>query len=83
MKGVSDSLVTPRALREIYLEPFRIAIKESNPICLMTGYNKVNGEHVSQSKFFLQNILRDEWNWQGTIIYGTYTSKKPLKMVWI
>ena len=39
-----------------------------------------------KSKFFLQNILRDEWNWQGTIIsdwYGTYTSKKPLKMVWI
>ena len=49
-RSASDSLVTPRALREIYLEPFRIAIK-SNPICLMTGYNKVNGEHVSQSKF--------------------------------
>lgn len=81
-RSASDSLVTPRALREIYLEPFRIAIKESNPICLMTGYNKVNGEHVSQSKFFLQNILRDEWNWQGTIIsdwYGTYTSKKAIE----
>lgn len=78
----SNSVITPRALREIYLEPFRLAVKNSNPKAFMTGYNKVNGEHVSQSKLFLEEILRKEWNWDGTIMsdwYGTYTSNTSVE----
>ena len=46
-RNASDSIVTPRAMREIYLEPFRLAVKHANPKAFMTGYNKVNGEHFS------------------------------------
>jgi beta-glucosidase len=81
-RNSSDSIVTDRALREIYLEPFRLAVKYADPKAFMTGYNKVNGEHVSQSKKFLKDILHDEWQWDGTIMsdwYGTYTSKTSIQ----
>ncbi|CUM48753.1 uncharacterized protein AC631_00343 [Debaryomyces fabryi] len=81
-RNSSNSVLTERALREIYLEPFRIAIKHSNPVALMTAYNKVNGEHVSQSERLIQDILRKEWGWEGTTMsdwYGTYTSKEAIE----
>lgn len=80
-RNASDSIVTPRALREIYLEPFRIAIKHADPRAIMTSYNKVNGTHVSQDKGLL-DILTKEWNWDGTIMsdwYGTYTGKESIE----
>ena len=78
----SDSVLTERALREIYLEPFRLALKHSNPKALMTSYNKVNGIHVSHHKHLLLDILRDEWKYDGTIMsdwWGTYTSKEAIQ----
>ena len=50
--------VSERALREIYLKPFQIAIKDSNPWALMAAYNRVNGVHVSEDKRILTDILR-------------------------
>ncbi|CAB91166.1 glycosyl hydrolase family 3 [Schizosaccharomyces pombe] len=73
--------VSQRALREVYLMPFQLACKYSNFKSLMTSYNKVNGEHVSQSRILLDNILRKEWEWKGTIIsdwFGTYSLKKAI-----
>ncbi|KAH3672671.1 hypothetical protein WICMUC_004189 [Wickerhamomyces mucosus] len=81
-RNSSDSILTQRALREIYLEPFRLAIKHSNPVALMTSYNKVNGIHASQSKQLLKDILKDEWKYEGTTIsdwYGTYTNKESIQ----
>ncbi len=81
-RNSSDSIITPRALREIYLEPFRLAVKYSNPLCFMTAYNKVNGEHASQSKFLLQDVLRGEWKWDGAVMsdwYGTYSTSQALE----
>ncbi|KAK6197362.1 beta-glucosidase [Scheffersomyces amazonensis] len=81
-RNSSNSVVSERALREIYLEPFRLALKNSDPKALMTSYNKVNGTHASQSKKLLQDILRDEWKWTGTIMsdwYGTYTSNNAIE----
>ncbi|CCH42049.1 beta-glucosidase [Wickerhamomyces ciferrii] len=80
-RNSSDSIITQRALREIYLEPFRLAVKYSQPKAFMTGYNKINGEHVSQSKFLIDDVLRKEWGWEGLVMsdwYGTYTSKDSL-----
>lgn len=57
-----------RALREIYLEPFRIAQKNSDPWCYMTAYNRVNGTHVSESKAILEDILRKEWGFEGMVM---------------
>lgn len=76
-----DVIITERALREIYLKPFQIAVKESRPKSIMTSYNKVNGEHVSQSKKLLEQTLRKEWGWEGTLMsdwYGTYSMKESL-----
>ncbi|ODV64611.1 hypothetical protein HYPBUDRAFT_154337 [Hyphopichia burtonii NRRL Y-1933] len=81
-RNSSDSIITDRALREIYLEPFRLAVKYSNPKAFMTGYNKVNGEHVSQSEKIIQKILREEWNWDGAVMsdwFGTYTTETAIK----
>ncbi|RCK67058.1 putative beta-glucosidase I [Candida viswanathii] len=77
----SDSVLTQRALREIYLEPFRILFKDVSPSCLMTAYNKVNGVHASQNKELLDGIVRGEWGWNGLIMsdwFGTFTSKEAL-----
>ncbi|ODV76849.1 glycoside hydrolase family 3 protein [Suhomyces tanzawaensis NRRL Y-17324] len=76
-----DTIVTDRALREIYLKPFQIAFRDAQPKSLMTAYNKVNGEHVSQSKKLLQDILRGEWGFDGMTMsdwYGTYSMKEAL-----
>ncbi|KAJ5494468.1 hypothetical protein N7463_010555 [Penicillium fimorum] len=63
-----SSLVTERALREIYLLPFQLAITSANPGALMTSYNKVNGCHASESPDLLQDVVRKEWNYKGLIV---------------
>lgn len=62
-----DSLVTERALREIYLLPFQIAVRDANPGSFMTAYNKVNGTHVSDNQDMIEKIVRKEWGWQGLV----------------
>jgi len=62
-----NSIVTDRALREIYLMPFMLAIRNSRPAAIMTAYNKVNGTHVAESKSII-DILRNEWGWQGLLM---------------
>ena len=63
-----DSLVTERALREIYLLPFQIAVRDANPASFMTSYNKVNGMHVSEDRKMLDDILKKDWKWDGLIM---------------
>ncbi|KAJ7094493.1 glycoside hydrolase family 3 protein [Mycena belliarum] len=77
-----SSDVGERALREIYLKPFQIAIREANPWALMTAYNRVNGLHVSEDKRFLEEILRKEWGYKGMIMsdwIGTYSTAESIK----
>lgn len=72
-----DALVTERALREIYLLPFQIAVRDANPGSFMTAYNKLNGTHLSENKKILQETLRDEWGWSGLVMsdwFGTYST---------
>lgn len=64
-----DSVVSQRALREIYLEPFRLAVKHANPKSFMTSYNRLNGKHCSESKDLLEGILRKEWEWKGLVMF--------------
>jgi beta-glucosidase len=63
----SDSIVSERALREIYLKGFEICVKESSPKLIMTSYNKLNGIHTSESAELITGILRGEWGYEGAI----------------
>lgn len=77
-----NSIITERALREIYLLPFMLAVRDSKVASFMTAYNKVNGIHVSQSKHILEEILRTEWAWNGLIMtdwYGAYSTVKEVE----
>ncbi|PGH11907.1 hypothetical protein AJ79_04599 [Helicocarpus griseus UAMH5409] len=76
-----NSIVTQRALREIYLKPFQIALKMSNAGAIMTAYNKVNGTHVSENKWIIDDILRKEWKWNGLLMsdwFGVYSTSDAI-----
>jgi len=74
-----DVRITERALREIYMMPFQIAVKDANPGSIMTAYNRINGVHVSENKIYLENVLREEWGWKGMIMsdwYANFSERK-------
>ena len=72
----SDSILTERALREIYLRGFEIAVKESNPMCIMTSYNLVNGVHAANSFDLCTVAARQEWGFRG-VIMSDWTTTLP------
>ena len=64
----SNSHVSERALREIYLKGFEICVKRSQPHFIMTSYNLINGEHACNSKDIQTYTLRDEWGFAGVVM---------------
>ena len=67
-RNFSDSIVSERALREIYLKGFEIAVKESAPMAIMTSYNLINGIHAANNKYLCTEVARNEWNYEGLIM---------------
>ena len=63
-----DAILSERALREIYLRGFEIAIKESQPMCIMTSYNEINGVHSANNVDLCTEVARREWHFQGVIM---------------
>jgi beta-glucosidase len=72
-----NALVNDRALREIYLLPFQIAIADSQPGAIMSAYNRLNGRHLSESKDMLEGVLRKEWGWKGMIMSDWCAAHRP------
>lgn len=63
-----DSVVDERTLREIYLPSFEMAVKEGGVRCLMTSYNRVNGEYANENTHLLKDILYGEWGYDGVVV---------------
>lgn len=75
-----SSEVDERTLREIYLEPFRVAIRNSNPWAVMSAYNRVNGVYACEYDHTLLEILKGEWKYEGIVMsdwFGTYDRDVP------
>ncbi|KAK8864555.1 hypothetical protein IAR55_001805 [Kwoniella newhampshirensis] len=77
----SDSVVASRPLREVYLRPFHIAQRKSQPQAYMTSYSKLNGTHCSENKWLLEELLRKEWGHKGLVMsdwFGTYSVSESI-----
>jgi len=72
-----SSEVDERTLREIYLEPFRLAIRKSNPWAVMSAYNRVNGTYAAENHHTLVEILKGEWGYKGIVHIAGMTHDLP------
>lgn len=67
-RQASNSVIDERTMREIYLTAFEIAVRESHPWSIMTSYNEINGVYAHENRHLLQEILRDEWGFDGMVV---------------
>ncbi|WP_163323335.1 beta-glucosidase [Draconibacterium mangrovi] len=76
-----DAIISERALREIYLKGFKIALKESDPWTLMASYNSVNGATATGNYDLLTTIARNDWGYEGIIMSDWDTGKDPVEQM--
>jgi len=80
-RNALNTIVSERALREIYLEGFRIAVEESQPWTVMSSYNLINGTYAPESHDLITKVLRDDWGFEGFVMTDWYGGKDPVAMM--
>ena len=78
----SDSILSERALREIYIRGFEIAVKTAQPMCIMTSYNSINGVHAANSRDLCTQAARAEWGFEGVIMTDWTTTSAGGSVAW-
>ena len=78
-RGAEVNWVTERALREIYLKPFEITVKEGKPLALMTCYNQLNGDYVATTRRLVTDVLRGEWGFDGLVMTDWWNAADKLR----
>ncbi len=77
----TDAKVSQRAVREIYLRQFEIAVRESNPWTVMTSYNKLNGTYTSESQPLCNDILFGEWGYKGLVMTDWFAGRDAIAQI--
>ncbi|MBP5453669.1 MAG: glycoside hydrolase family 3 protein, partial [Lachnospiraceae bacterium] len=77
----SDSRVSERAIREIYLKAFEIIVNDANPYTIMSSYNAINGVRTSENKELLTDMLRGEWHYEGLVMTDWWCRSEHYKEI--
>ena len=80
-RGALNEVIDEKSLRELYLRGFEIAVKDGKPRAVMTAYHLVNGEHTSQSKRLITDILSDEWGFNGLVMTDWSSGDNPPQQI--
>lgn len=78
---LGNSICDERAMREIYLKPFEIVVKEAKPQTIMCAYNQINGTYCSENHFLLTDVLRKEWGFDGLVMTDWGATHNRIKML--